>query len=448
MPRYSEPGIWRVQALTLIDCVGNAITLSEAQLTTAGAQINLSVTSNPADTQAPILTSLSFTPITINTSSGTQVVTVRMGIKDNLSGADVTPTTPNATFFERGIRFTSPSGNQTRGAFFFATFTLIAGSTLDGVWESTVTFPQFSEEGTWQATDVVIKDRARNMASFTASDLRGLGFPSTLEVIKPSLVTDGTIGTAGGKIVDQTFGERAAVVFPAGTVSVPTQVAIDVLAKPLDIPNPTGFTGPGTMYVNIHLTPQPAFPLSPPGLSIVLPIANPMVAGSQLKLYKVDPLTGALIPAINVFGKPVVGFVDADGLSASFDGIASLSTVVGLIPEALNVAIDIKPGESPNTINLKSRGALSVAILSNESFDATTVAPSSVLLAGAPLRLKPNGQPAFSLEDVNGDGRLDLVVQFDTQALAITSNDTEAVLSGRTKDGLAITGRDGLRIVP
>jgi hypothetical protein len=173
-----------------------------------------------------------------------------------------------------------------------------------------------------------------------------------------------------------------------------------------------------------------------------------MVSGTQLSLYKVDTTTGKLIPAISVFGRPVVGFVDADGLTATFTGIASLSTVVGLIPEALTVGVDIKPGDSPNTINLKSKGVLPVAILSTDTFDATTVRPETVLLAGASVRLKGNGQPVLSFEDVNGDGRLDIVLQFETQSLEITSTDTQANLTGRTKDGLRIVGHDDIRIVP
>ena len=448
MPRYSEPGAWKVQAVSLRDCANNQTNLSESQITSAGLQATLNVSSNPADVQPPTLTSLAFLPITINTSTGFQFLTVRMGISDNLSGADVSPTTPSATFFERGVNFRSPSGIQSRAAATFATFNLISGTPLNGVWETTILFPQFSEEGTWKIDLLTIKDRTRNTVSFDRAGLQALGFPTTLDVIKPSLITDGTVGQNGGQVSDQTFGERATVFFPAGALSGPTAVAIDVLAKPLDVPNPTGFSGPGSLYVNIHLTPQPNFPLAPPGLTVVLPLRNLMISGTLLKLFKVDTLTGGLIPAINVFGKDVLGSVNADGLSATFQGIASLSTVVGLIPEALNVGIDIKPGDSPNTINLKSKGVLPAAILSSETFDASTVRLETVRLSGASVRLKGNGQPAASFEDVNGDGRLDLVLQFDTQALELTSNDTEAKLTGLTKDGLLIAGRDGIRFTP
>jgi hypothetical protein len=262
------------------------------------------------------------------------------------------------------------------------------------------------------------------------------------------LVSDGKVGAAGGSVSDETFGDRASVFFPVGALTQPTDVAIDVLEKPLDVPTPTGFTGTGTLYVNIHLTPQPNFPLAPPGLTVVLPVTNPLVAGTQLKLYRINPETGFAEAAVNVFGGDVLGFVGADGLSATFTGIRSLSTVVGFIPEAINVGVDIKPGDSPNTINLKSRGVLPVAILSTSKFDASNIAPETVLLAGASPRLKGNGQPAVSFEDVNGDGLLDLILQFDTQSLEITSSDTQASLTGRTKDGLRIVGHDEIKIVP
>ncbi|MBC8086921.1 MAG: hypothetical protein H7Z40_06620 [Phycisphaerae bacterium] len=91
--------------------------------------------------------------------------------------------------------------------------------------------------------------------------------------------------------------------------------------------------------MNIQLTPRPNYPLPPPGLTVVLPMPNPMPAGSVLKLFKIDTLTGNLVAAKDVFGNDVSGTVDAGGLSATFTGIASLSTVVGLIPQPLNATL-------------------------------------------------------------------------------------------------------------
>jgi len=118
-----------------------------------------------------------------------------------------------------------------------------------------------------------------------------------------------------------------------------------------------------------------------------------------------------------------------------------------LNPEVITVAIDIKPGTTQNTINLGSGGNVPVAILSSDQFDATAVDPQSVRLAGASIALKGKGTPAAFTDDVNGDGRLDLVVHIETEALQLSDSDTQAVLTADTFDGRAIAGTDSVRIV-
>ena len=116
--------------------------------------------------------------------------------------------------------------------------------------------------------------------------------------------------------------------------------------------------------------------------------------------------------------------------------------------KAITLSIDIKPNEFPNSINLGSNGVVPVAILSSATFDATTVNPTTITLAEASVRLKGNGTPMASFQDVNGDGRLDLVVQVSTSALQLSNGDTQATLTGQTFDGKSITGIDSVRIVP
>ena len=116
--------------------------------------------------------------------------------------------------------------------------------------------------------------------------------------------------------------------------------------------------------------------------------------------------------------------------------------------KALIVEIDIKPGSFPNSINLGSGGNVPVAIFSSATFDATTVDPLTVTLAGATVKLKGKGTPMASSEDVDGDGLLDLVVHVSIEALQLTNGDTEAILGGRTLDGTSITGVDTVRVVP
>ena len=66
-------------------------------------------------------------------------------------------------------------------------------------------------------------------------------------------------------------------------------------------------------------------------------------------------------------------------------GQASSFSVFAITQSAvMRVMVDIKPGSSPNSINVGSGGTVPVALFSTPSFDARTVNPLSVTLASAP----------------------------------------------------------------
>lgn len=140
------------------------------------------------------------------------------------------------------------------------------------------------------------------------------------------------------------------------------------------------------------------------------------------------------------------------GLALTPDGGYLIGEFLGRVrkvsPAFITVAIDIKPGTYPNSINLGSKGTVPVAILSSAAFDATTIDPATVTLAGAPIKATGNGRLLVSLQDVDGDGRLDLIVHVDTAALELTRDDNVAVLEGQTWAGQSIRGTDSVRIVP
>ncbi len=105
------------------------------------------------------------------------------------------------------------------------------------------------------------------------------------------------------------------------------------------------------------------------------------------------------------------------------------------------IEIDIKPCSLPNSINLKSKGKVPVAILTTDDFDASTVDPVSIEFTGAsPLK--------WHLQDVDFDGDIDLVLHFKTQELDLTEDSSEATLTGETFDFQLIQGTDSVRIVP
>ncbi|KKR49312.1 MAG: hypothetical protein UT84_C0033G0006 [Candidatus Curtissbacteria bacterium GW2011_GWA1_40_16] len=110
------------------------------------------------------------------------------------------------------------------------------------------------------------------------------------------------------------------------------------------------------------------------------------------------------------------------------------------------VEIDVKPGSGsdPNSLNLKSNGVIPVAILTTPSFDATQVDVSTV-------RFGPNQAKEIHnkghLEDIDGDGDIDLVLHFKTKETGIQSIDTEACLTGTTSNGIPIQGCDTIKII-
>jgi hypothetical protein len=82
-----------------------------------------------------------------------------------------------------------------------------------------------------------------------------------------------------------------------------------------------------------------------------------------------------------------------------------------------------------------------VAVLTDDSFDATLVRATSVELTGAPpLR--------SAIADVDKDGDADLVLHFAMQETSISAGDTEACLRGETVDGGQFQGCDSIQTVP
>ena len=113
------------------------------------------------------------------------------------------------------------------------------------------------------------------------------------------------------------------------------------------------------------------------------------------------------------------------------------------------VAIDIKPGSYPNSINLGSAGVIPVAILSSPDFDATLVDGSTVELNDATVKLiGKKGLPSCNAEDVNGDGINDFVCHVYTYEFVIEPGEGSAKLKAKTLGGMWIWGEDSVNIVP
>jgi hypothetical protein len=119
------------------------------------------------DITPPTLTALSFTPTTIDTSAGSAIVTVHFSATDDLSGVErvvLDFENPSQTTLLEGAIHFSPSNTSVSGTF-------------------DVTFPQFSETGTWTVRQLFIRDAVGNTTFYHATELAQLGFPASVVVV-------------------------------------------------------------------------------------------------------------------------------------------------------------------------------------------------------------------------------------------------------------------------
>ncbi|MFX0184801.1 MAG: hypothetical protein ACFE95_17095 [Candidatus Hodarchaeota archaeon] len=127
-------------------------------------------------------------------------------------------------------------------------------------------------------------------------------------------------------------------------------------------------------------------------------------------------------------------------------------------PPVIYVNIDIKPGCGPNSINMGDNGLLPVAILGTVIFDVMTLNVETIMIGG--VTVDSRGSPkqpklAYSFEDVNGDGYMDLITFFDIQRLVqenmLHPDTVSLTIEGNLLDqydGTPIFGSDSVRVVP
>jgi|GEM_PF-1873093 len=135
-------------------------------------------------------------------------------------------------------------------------------------------------------------------------------------------------------------------------------------------------------------------------------------------------------------GTPWIYYLDK---TPAFDIKGSTAVI-----DSLGIYIDIIPDSNPNSINPRSMGAIPVAILTTEDFDATVVDPSTVLFGKTGIEASPFH---YAFEDVDGDGDIDMILHFRTQETGLVCENTEAILTGETLDGQAIEGSDSIKTV-
>ncbi len=168
LPKHSEQGTWEIEYFLLVDNVGNTRWLDKDDIAGLGFPTTFVIESE-GDTSSPNILSFDFDPKSIDTSTSSREVTVTARLTDDLSGVDLSTQ----------ARFRSPSGNQFADVGFWPPGGLISGDELDGIYESKLTLPQHSEQGTWKLDYIYLRDNVGNRRQLSQEDVAVLGFPTT-----------------------------------------------------------------------------------------------------------------------------------------------------------------------------------------------------------------------------------------------------------------------------
>jgi hypothetical protein len=112
---------------------------------------------------------------------------------------------------------------------------------------------------------------------------------------------------------------------------------------------------------------------------------------------------------------------------------------------ARTVAIDVMPGSAVNPVNLKKGGVVPVALLGSAALDVAAVDGATVRFGRDGAAGAASALP-LAREDVDGDGRLDLVGHFPLAGTGLAVGDTLACLSARTRAGSPLRGCDAVRV--
>lgn len=157
--------------------------------------------------------------------------------------------------------------------------------------------------------------------------------------------------------------------------------------------------------------------------------------------------TPAVARSTAIPSAPGVLEVRAEVSTISNDPLLADNTATTTIEVFQPIIVDVSPRDAANVINLQRGGALAVAIMTTADFDAGSVDAASVCFGdgNAPAErscLETHG--GGHLEDVNRDGRRDLLLHFDTGTTGIDLGDVSACLTGRTLSGTGFFGCDAV----
>lgn len=146
VPEFGPSGFWSLE-FDFYDAAGNLRNYpNDSSFPNSGDEEFEVLNTGTSDTTAPVLQSLTLTPNAVDTTASAQSITVDLQVTDDLSG----------------IRGISVSVYDPSGTYQSSLFQYIAGnSALGGSFQTTLTIPQGSAQGTWDVS-VYLTDEVGN----------------------------------------------------------------------------------------------------------------------------------------------------------------------------------------------------------------------------------------------------------------------------------------------
>lgn len=107
---------------------------------------------------------------------------------------------------------------------------------------------------------------------------------------------------------------------------------------------------------------------------------------------------------------------------------------------------DVKPRSLPSSINISKEGVVPFALLSTPILNALNTVDRASLRFGRTGTESSGITCAANGEDVNDDGRLDLICRAETQRTGITCTTTELLVVGQLADGTRFQSEDTVKV--
>lgn len=133
LPQHSLGGLWRFSSMTCYDIYSKTTRLSLAQIQPI-SNVGFNQTS-PGDAKGPEVSGVTVSPVVLNTSASSQIVTVTVNASDDASGVQY------CQVYWRG-----PSGAS---SYSMTARQLVSGVSTDGVFSGTFTLAKGTVKGKW-----------------------------------------------------------------------------------------------------------------------------------------------------------------------------------------------------------------------------------------------------------------------------------------------------------